>query len=386
MNDERRRQRGWPLARGHDHGHVALEADLLHLARGSTQHEDRLRRLLLALPVGATCGVGRGRGDRCDQQPDEHDRPQRERAPCREGVPHAVAGDDHADALPELRVTREVHPRELEQEPAWLDRARRRRGTPPLFWSRSRLQGEGPLFLPEAGAFLQQAPHSLLTGVWGFPKERLYATVYQPGPGDLISTSEGVPGVGARQWDLQPIVRFWVDGTQPNHGVVLSTDADIHEIRVRVENASIRADAFYPEMINRCITQYFKTRSVSDTLSVLNSVAGKLADAGEPVRFIFVTVDPERDTPEVLARYVTYFNGEFVGVTGERAVIDEFTRQLGIMHMRVAGEGDSASYLVDHTASVLLFNPDGHFQGLFSPPLEAGTIASEFLTIAGALG
>mgnify|MGYP001812787683 CR=1 FL=1 len=122
------------------------------------------------------------------------------------------------------------------------------------------------------------------------------------------------------------------------------------------------------------------------TLSVLNSVEGKLAYAGEPVRFIFVTVDPERDTPEVLARYVTYFNGVFVGVTGERAVIDEFTRQLGIMHMRVAGEGDSASYLVDHTASVLLFNPDGHFQGLFSPPLEAGTIASEFLTIAGALG
>ena len=121
------------------------------------------------------------------------------------------------------------------------------------------------------------------------------------------------------------------------------------------------------------------------TLSVLNSVAGKLADAKDPVQFVFVTVDPERDTPEVLARYVTYFNGEFVGVTGERMAIDELTRQLGILHMRVAGQDDAASYLVDHTASGLLFNPDGPFQGLFSPPLDAGTIASEFRTIAGAL-
>ena len=121
------------------------------------------------------------------------------------------------------------------------------------------------------------------------------------------------------------------------------------------------------------------------TLSVLNSVAARLTGTDDPVRFVFVTVDPERDTPEVLARYVTYFNGEFIGVTGERAAIDELTRQVGVMHMRVAGESDAASYLVDHTASVLLFNPDGRFQGLFSPPLDADTMAAEFLTIAGAL-
>ena len=121
------------------------------------------------------------------------------------------------------------------------------------------------------------------------------------------------------------------------------------------------------------------------TLSVLNSVASRLADAPDATRFVFVTVDPERDTPEVLARYVTYFNGEFVGVTGEPTAIGELTRQLGIMHMRVEGQDNAASYLVDHTASVLLFNPEGHFQGLFSPPLSADTMASEFLTIAGAL-
>jgi protein SCO1/2 len=121
------------------------------------------------------------------------------------------------------------------------------------------------------------------------------------------------------------------------------------------------------------------------TLSVLNSVAGKLADASGAARFVFVTVDPERDTPEVLARYVTYFNGEFLGVTGERAAIDALTRQLGILHMRVEAQDDAASYLVDHTASVLLFNPAGEFQALFSPPLDADTIAGEFRTITDAL-
>lgn len=57
--------------------------------------------------------------------------------------------------------------------------------------------------------------------------------------------------------------------SDPN--AVLSSDNEIDEIRVRVEQAAVRADAIYPALINTCITQYFKTRSVSDTLSVLNS-------------------------------------------------------------------------------------------------------------------
>ncbi|MEN8108038.1 MAG: SCO family protein [Pseudomonadota bacterium] len=121
------------------------------------------------------------------------------------------------------------------------------------------------------------------------------------------------------------------------------------------------------------------------TLSVLNSVAAKLAEQDTQARFVFLSVDPERDTPEVLEQFVSYFNGDFIGVTGEPAAIDALTRQLGVMHMRVGDDNDSSgSYLVDHTASVLLFDPAGRYHGLFSPPLIAAEISDEFIAIAGA--
>ena len=68
--------------------------------------------------------------------------------------------------------------------------------------------------------------------------------------------------------------------------------------------------------------------------------------------FVMVTVDPQRDTPERLAEYVTYFNGDFLGVTGSDEALEQLTRQLGILYNRVESEPGSENYLVDHTAAV----------------------------------
>ena len=114
------------------------------------------------------------------------------------------------------------------------------------------------------------------------------------------------------------------------------------------------------------------------TLSVLNSVAQKLGDLDEDIRFVFLSVDPERDTPEQLAQFVSYFNGDFIGVTGTPEGIEQLTRQLGVMHLRVQPEEGASSYLVDHTASVFLFDPDGRYHAVFSPPLSAEAIAGDF--------
>ncbi len=114
------------------------------------------------------------------------------------------------------------------------------------------------------------------------------------------------------------------------------------------------------------------------TLSVLNSVAGKLASSNAPVRFVLVTVDPQRDTPEQLARFVSYFNSDFIGVTGSDEDIGQLTRQLGIMHMQVANEANPDNYLVDHSAGVLLIDPNGNYHAVFTPPLSADAIAGDF--------
>jgi protein SCO1/2 len=120
------------------------------------------------------------------------------------------------------------------------------------------------------------------------------------------------------------------------------------------------------------------------TLSVLNSVARKLEDPKNQVQFVFISIDPERDTPEKMGQFVSYFNGKFIGVTGTDDAIDALTRQLGVIYARVTENSATDNYLMDHSASVLLFDPAGRFHGVFTPPLNAADMADDFEIISKA--
>jgi protein SCO1 len=79
----------------------------------------------------------------------------------------------------------------------------------------------------------------------------------------------------------------------------------------------------------------------------------------------FVTVDPARDTPALLKSYVTAFSSRFVGLTGSEAEIAAVTSAYRVVRAKVATTGDD--YVMDHSASVLLFDAGGNFSGTLSP-------------------
>lgn len=91
--------------------------------------------------------------------------------------------------------------------------------------------------------------------------------------------------------------------------------------------------------------------------------------AGESVAFpdiILISVDPERDSPEVLADYVRHFGAEVRGLTGNLETISALTRPLGIYFAKSGDlEGD---YSVDHSAVVLVINENAEWFALFSAP------------------
>lgn len=119
------------------------------------------------------------------------------------------------------------------------------------------------------------------------------------------------------------------------------------------------------------------------TLQTLASVWKKLRDQSSqatPPQVVFISVDPERDPPEQLGKYVTYFNPSFLGVTGEPEQIEKLAGQLGILFARVSNDG-AGNYLVDHSASVLLFDPDGNLRAVFSPPLDPAAMATDIPAI-----
>ena len=97
------------------------------------------------------------------------------------------------------------------------------------------------------------------------------------------------------------------------------------------------------------------------TLSKLDRAMDILGDDAEDVQVIMVSVDPERDTPEVLEQYMAHFNPDFVGVTGDVEAIDRIATVYGVYYE--AAEGSEATgYLVNHTATVMIVDKDGYLK------------------------
>lgn len=113
------------------------------------------------------------------------------------------------------------------------------------------------------------------------------------------------------------------------------------------------------------------------TLQVLSTAQQQLADAGQtPLpRIVLVSVDPERDTPELMRRYVTYFGENNVGITGELEEIRKLTSGLGIFFEKTAEQ--DGNYSVDHSSVVLLLNPAGEMHALFAAPHDAANFVHD---------
>jgi protein SCO1/2 len=118
------------------------------------------------------------------------------------------------------------------------------------------------------------------------------------------------------------------------------------------------------------------------TLATLAAVRSALADLPAPDRpeVVLVSVDPARDTPEVLARYVAHFDPSFAGVTGDAAAIEALAQQLGIAVV-IGAPGTDGTYTVDHTAAILLVDPDAAWTAVFGTPHRAETIAADYRAI-----
>lgn len=115
-----------------------------------------------------------------------------------------------------------------------------------------------------------------------------------------------------------------------------------------------------------------------NTLSVLNSVQNTVEDeSAADMQVLFVSVDPERDTSQKLASYMTYFNKKFTGVTADKAEIDKLALQFGAGYV-LEPETAPGKYLVAHTSAIFLVDPSGRLVASFSQPHYPETIISLF--------
>jgi protein SCO1 len=102
------------------------------------------------------------------------------------------------------------------------------------------------------------------------------------------------------------------------------------------------------------------------TLAKLAQVRKAAAIPG--LQVLFVTVDPQRDTPEAVGRYAHAFDPDFIGLTGDPPAIEKMTAAFGVAAVRVDLPG--GDYTMDHSAAVFLLDTRGRIAGLFTPPFD----------------
>jgi protein SCO1 len=93
------------------------------------------------------------------------------------------------------------------------------------------------------------------------------------------------------------------------------------------------------------------------------------------LRVLFVSVDPGRDTPAVLAPYVHAFDPDFIGATGDAREIKRLAQKFGVAVARVDLPG--GDYMMDHSAAVFLLNRDAQIVAVFTPPFEVSPFAKD---------
>ena len=134
------------------------------------------------------------------------------------------------------------------------------------------------------------------------------------------------------------------------------------------------------DFTGKAVLLYFGYTSCPDvcptTLAALADALDELGSRRDEVQVVMVTVDPARDTPELLASYVAHFDPGFVGLGGTAEEIATAASAYGIYYQK--GEGTvETGYEVDHTAQVMLIDPQGRYREVLPFGLDGAAIAGD---------
>lgn len=121
------------------------------------------------------------------------------------------------------------------------------------------------------------------------------------------------------------------------------------------------------------------------TLYDLDQMGDRLENAGFGRRglyqVVFVSVDPERDDPETLRRYVRHFDPDFRGVSGTHPQLSGLAGQLGLAYRVDEHTTGAETYAVVHSAAVVLVDPQARLRGAFAPPFDPALMAQDLETL-----
>ncbi len=112
-------------------------------------------------------------------------------------------------------------------------------------------------------------------------------------------------------------------------------------------------------------------------LQVMSAALDQLGAKAEKITPMFISVDPERDTPEQLAQYVPSFHPRLIGLTGTPEEIQAVAKAYRVYYRKVKDEKSTAEYTVDHTSIIYLMGPEGEFITHFTHATPVATMVEK---------
>lgn len=104
-------------------------------------------------------------------------------------------------------------------------------------------------------------------------------------------------------------------------------------------------------------------------------------------KVVFVSLDPARDTPEQLTKYMAHFNPDFMAVTGSESALRLLTQQVGVAFDKVIPDPEKPEqYLIEHSTGLVLVNPRGGMVAVFTPPFDPQKLSDELAKVYLAQG
>ena len=99
-------------------------------------------------------------------------------------------------------------------------------------------------------------------------------------------------------------------------------------------------------------------------------------------QWVLVSIDPERDTPEIIDNYAKGFDGEFLGVSNARPMLLSLATQLSVNNVMPSHSNNmDHSHLDNHVNNIILLNPDGEFAGIFRPPFDISRLSLTYQSV-----